>query len=323
MNTKNYLPLIESTLVSIFEGKEPYNLYEPIRYVLSIGGKRLRPTFALMSCDLFGGNVNDAVYPACALEVYHNFTLLHDDIMDNADMRRGKPTVHKKWNENTAILSGDVMLSQAYEVMCRAEHSLLPSLLSVFNQTTIEVCEGQQYDMDFESRNDVTADEYIAMIRLKTAVLLAASLKIGAICAKASAKDADLIYEFGINVGLAFQLKDDWLDMYGDVKKFGKKIGGDICCNKKTYLLITALEKAAGDTKKSLTEWISKESFDRDEKVKAVTAIYDSLNIGKIAEEKMNSYYQKALESLSQLSLSADKKEVLKSIAESLLYRED
>lgn len=177
--------------------------------------------------------------------------------------------------------------------------------------------------MDFESRNDVTADEYIAMIRLKTAVLLAASLKIGAICAKASAKDADLIYEFGINVGLAFQLKDDWLDVYGDVKKFGKKIGGDICCNKKTYLLITALEKASGDTKKSLTEWISKESFDRDEKVKAVTAIYNSLNIGKIAEEKMNSYYQKALESLSQLSLSADKKEVLKSIAESLLYRED
>ena len=265
MNTKDYLPLIESTLVSIFEGKEPYNLYEPIRYVLSIGGKRLRPTFALMACDLFGGNVNDAVYPACALEVYHNFTLLHDDIMDNADMRRGKPTVHKKWNENTAILSGDVMLSQAYEVMCRAEHSLLPSLLSVFNQTTIEVCEGQQYDMDFESRNDVSADEYIAMIRLKTAVLLAASLKIGAICAKASAKDADLIYEFGINVGLAFQLKDDWLDVYGDVKKFGKKIGGDICCNKKTYLLITALEKASGDTKISLTDWFSKESFVRDE----------------------------------------------------------
>ena len=321
MDRKEIQSLVEKEIKKLNWDIQPKGLYEPIEYVLSLGGKRIRPVVALMACQLFSGDIKAAIRPALALEVFHNFTLLHDDIMDKADMRRGQPTVHVKWNDNTAILSGDGMLIKAYQLLEQCEPQHLAEILPVFSKTAIEVCDGQQYDMDFESRNNVTVEEYIEMIRLKTAVLLAGSLKIGAICGGASEVDAQRLYDFGIGIGLAFQLKDDLLDVYGDSKTFGKEIGGDICCNKKTFMLINALKKAEGEDLKSLTDWITKESFNRQEKIAAVTAIYDKLHIKELAESKMDEYYQQAINSLKSVSIDEEKKNGFYQLAEKLMYR--
>lgn len=300
----------------------PLGLYEPIGYVLSLGGKRIRPMLTLMSCDMFGGDVKKALPAALALEVFHNFTLLHDDVMDKAEMRRGRQTVHKKWNENTAILSGDVMQIKAYQFLSEVPEIHLKQVLDLFSQMACEVCEGQQYDMEFEQRMDVMEAEYLEMIRLKTAVLLATSLKIGAIIAGADKYNADLLYDFGINIGLAFQLKDDLLDVYGDEKTFGKKIGGDILCNKKTYMLITALQQAQGDDKIELLSWIDAKEFHPQEKIQTVTKLYDKLDIKSICEIKMKAFFEKSLENLNKIEIPVANKQILTNLAQSLMKRE-
>lgn len=301
---------------------KPSGLYEPISYCLGDGGKRLRPAFALFACQLFCGDIQPAKKAALALEIFHNFTLMHDDIMDKADKRRGKPTVHLVWNENTAILSGDTMMALAYKTLAETNANVLIPALTLFNDTVIGVMEGQQYDMNFESRTDVQLEEYMEMIRLKTAVLLAASLKMGAICGKAKQEDADTLYEFGINVGLAFQLKDDLLDVYGDTKTFGKNIGGDIVDNKKTYLYIKAQELSKGtDKEKQLQHWFSLSTFDREEKIKAVTDIYNALGVKAIAENEMQKCYDKGAEAIDRTSLNKEQKNQLLSLANQLLDR--
>ncbi|MDR1729428.1 MAG: polyprenyl synthetase family protein [Prevotellaceae bacterium] len=323
MTAKGIQQLVENEIDKLNWKLTPYSLYEPIEYVLSLGGKRIRPVFTLLGCQLFDNTIEKALNPALAIEVFHNFTLLHDDIMDKAEMRRNQPTVHVKWDENRAILSGDAMLIKAYQLLAQCDTTALKSVLDVFSQTSVEVCEGQQYDMEFESRNDVSIDEYINMIRLKTAVLLAGSLKIGAICGGASAEDADLLYRFGIGIGIAFQLKDDYLDVYGDTAKFGKKIGGDICCNKKTFLLLTALKKADPETKAELLRQINANDFDKEEKIKAVSAIYEKLDIRTHTENAMKAYYEDAVQSLKKVSVPDEQKAELSVFAENLLYREN
>lgn len=302
---------------------EPSGLYEPIAYVLSLGGKRIRPALTLMSCNLFSDNLEQAIAPALGLEVFHNFTLLHDDIMDRADIRRGRPTVHKKWNDNTAILSGDVMQIVAYQLIGRTPQQYLPEVLSLFSKTAIEICEGQQYDVDFENRNNVSAEEYLEMIRLKTAVLLGCSLKTGAIIGGASMEDAQELYDFGINIGLAFQLKDDLLDVYGDEKTFGKKIGGDILCNKKTYLLISAMKEARGKQLSDLQFWLQTNDGNPEEKINAVTNLYNLLKVKKICEDKMSFFYEKAIANLEKVSISGNKKQELRNLAQKLMSRND
>lgn len=315
--------LVKKSLKALDWDINPHGLYDPIAYVLSLGGKRIRPTCALLACRMFSDDYAKALSPALALEVFHNFTLLHDDIMDKADMRRGQPTVHVKWNDNTAILSGDAMLIKAYQLLAKCEPNVYPAISAIFSQTAVEVCEGQQYDMDFESRNDVSVDEYMEMIRLKTAVLLAASLQIGAICGGAKEEDAKALYEYGIGIGLAFQLKDDLLDVWGDVKKFGKKIGGDICCNKKTFLLINAYAKANAEEKKELDRWLLAETTDRDAKVSEVTRLYERLGIKTLAEQTIRTYYDRAIEALDKVGVEKERKEVLYQLAYDLMYRED
>src|ERR1700712_847762 len=266
----------------------PAELYEPIKYILSIGGKRMRPALLLMACDLFGGDVDEALAPALAIEVFHNFTLMHDDIMDNAPLRRGRTTVHERWNQNVAILSGDVMLIEGYKLMMQVEDRILRQVLDIFNDTAVGVCEGQQLDMEFESRDVVDIDEYITMIRLKTAVVLGVALKIGALIGGAPQQDADLLSRFGEQLGVAFQLQDDILDVYGDPEKFGKQVGGDIISNKKTYLLIKALELADEKQLGDLNYWLNVADFDAAEKVAAVKGIYNQLSIREQAEAEMN-----------------------------------
>lgn len=302
--------------------REPQGLYAPIAYTLEAGGKRLRPTLALIACGMFGGREEDAVPAALALEVFHNFTLLHDDVMDNADVRRGKPTVHKKWNENTAILSGDNMLVLAFKWMQQCPSDKMPAVLGTFTDTAIEIDEGQQLDIDFEERDDVREEEYIEMIRLKTSVLLACAVKIGAIMADAPKEDAENIYKFGEAIGLSFQLQDDYLDVYGNPEVFGKAIGGDITSNKKTYMLINALNKAEGAEKKELEQWIGAKDFDRDEKVKAVTRIYNSLGIDKMAKAKMEQYYNDAIAFLDKINVPESRKQALRDYADSMMKRE-
>lgn len=304
--------------------KAPAGLYEPIAYELvEIGGKRLRPAFALFACQLYCGDVQPALFPAIGLEMFHNFTLLHDDIMDNADKRRGKPTVHKVWNENTAILSGDTMMAKAYELIAKTKNKYMPAVLKHFNETVIGVMEGQQYDMNFETSQKVAISEYMEMIRLKTAVLLAGALKIGAICGGADKKNANALYEFGIGVGLSFQLCDDILDVYGNTEVFGKNIGGDIVENKKTYLYLKALELAKGTAdEKALVDWFSKTSFDREEKIKAVTEIYNKLNVKKVTEEEMDRQYEVAIKALEKTTLTNEQKSELVKLANDLLKRE-
>lgn len=302
--------------------ENPQTLYEPIRYIMSLGGKRLRPLLTLMSANLFSDNIEAAVSPAVGLEIFHNFSLLHDDLMDKADMRRGKETVHKKWNDNAAILSGDAMLIEAYKYIANISPDLLPQALSLFSQTAMEVCQGQQYDIDFETRMDVTETEYLEMIRLKTAVLIACALKMGAMVSEAPETDADLLYDFGINIGLAFQLKDDLLDVYGDPKTFGKNIGGDILCNKKTFLLIKAFEKSNKTQRKELDKWIEAPEFDPATKINAVKNIYDELKLKYISEILIEKYYLAALDHFSIIHVSDGKKKELLTLAENLMYRE-
>lgn len=316
------LQKIENEVTHLSFEYPPKSLYDPIEYILSLGGKRIRPALTLMACNLYQNNIDKAVNPALGIEVFHNFTLLHDDLMDKADKRRNKPTVHKVWNDNTAILSGDAMLIAAYQLIGKTEPEYLKEVFDLFTATALEICGGQQYDMEFESRNDVTEAEYIEMIRLKTAVLLACSLKTGAIIGGASEEDATNLYEFGINIGLAFQLQDDLLDVYGDTATFGKNIGGDILCNKKTFLLIHAFELANAEQKSILNEWIGKDSFIPAEKIEAITAIYNELHLKDITTAKMQGYYDKAMENLSHLSIAPDKLIILKEVSDRLMYRQ-
>jgi geranylgeranyl diphosphate synthase type II len=301
----------------------PAELYEPIKYILSLGGKRMRPALLLMACDFFGGDVNKAISPALAIEVFHNFTLMHDDIMDNAPLRRGKTTVHEKWNNNVGILSGDVMLIEGYKLMMNVDEHLLRPILNIFNETAVGVCEGQQLDMEFETRNNVNIDEYITMIRLKTAVVLGGALKIGALIGGADEKDAVLLHVFGEQLGVAFQLQDDILDVYGDPEKFGKQVGGDIISNKKTYLLLKALELASPSQKAELKQWLSASPADAKEKVAAVTGIYNQLQVRRYAEEAMQAYTDEAFAALDAIKQSDNRKQYLRDFADGLMVREN
>lgn len=317
------IELVNSSINQLNWNREPRGLYEPIAYTLQLGGKRIRPALTLMACNVFRDDLQGAIRPALGLEVFHNFTLLHDDIMDKADIRRGQPTVHKKWNDNTAILSGDVMQIAAYILMTETPAAQLKQVLDLFSRTAVEICEGQQYDMEFETRDDVSPEEYIEMIRLKTAVLLGCALKTGALIGGAGENDANHLYDFGINMGIAFQLKDDLLDVYGDQASFGKKIGGDIMCNKKTYLLIHAKKLAEGKLAGELNEWMNIENAKPDEKINAVTTIYNQLGVKKICEGAMTNYYKKSIASLDQLGVVEAKKQELRKLAENLLQRND
>lgn len=287
--------------------RQPKQLYDPIRYELLLGGKRIRPSLMLLAYNLYKDDPQHIIPAACALETYHNYTLLHDDLMDNASMRRGKPTVHTRWNANQAILSGDTMLVLAYQRMMSVEKELLPSVLELFTETALEIGEGQQMDMEFESRNDVTEEEYIEMIRLKTSVLLACALKMGAILAGASEKDADVLYKYGELIGLAFQLQDDYLDVYGTPEVFGKQIGGDIVSNKKTFMLINAYLKASDEQRSLLDELLSAEEFDPQEKIEKVRGVYNQLEIDRLAQEKITDYFEQASQCLKQLSVAPEK----------------
>lgn len=316
------LERIEREIEQLRFSEPPKSLYDPIEYTLSLGGKRIRPALALMACNIFNDSIENIIQPALGIEVFHNFTLLHDDLMDEADKRRGKPTVHKAWDANTAILSGDAMLIIAYRLVADTDDKHLKEVLDLFTQTALEICRGQQYDMEFESRMDVTESDYMEMIRLKTAVLLACSLKMGAILGGASNEDAQSLYDFGLNLGFAFQLKDDLLDVYGDTLTFGKNIGGDILCNKKTFLLVNALQMASGDQREELTGWIDRKTYDPAEKVAAVTAIYNELNVRSLTEAKIQDYYNQAMLNLSSLNVTSERLTILSEVANRLMYRE-
>lgn len=321
LNSNEILQKINERLDTISGDRKPETLYEPIRYVLSIGGKRIRPVLMMLTYELFRDNSEDIIMPACAIETYHNYTLLHDDLMDNADLRRGHQTVHKKWDANTAILSGDSMLVLAYQRMAQCDPAKLKPVLDLFSKTALEIGEGQQYDMDFEHRNDVTEDEYIEMIRLKTSVLLACSMKIGAILAGAPAADADNLYRFGEQVGLAFQLQDDYLDVYGDPSVFGKAIGGDIVSNKKTYMLINAMNRADSEQRRRLSEWIGAKDFDAREKIAAVRAIYDEIGIDRLALEKINHYFRQSRKYIDAVSVDRERKAELMNYVSVMMKR--
>ena len=309
---------IEEALARLTFDQPPRSLFDPITYTLSLGGKRIRPALALMACDLFGGKNEDVLQPALGLEVFHNFTLLHDDLMDEADRRRDKPTVHKLWNPNVAILSGDAMLICAYQLVAKANDK---AILELFSRTALEICAGQQYDMEFESRSDVTEEEYLEMIRLKTAVLLACALKVGAMIGGASTADADALYDYGIHIGLAFQLQDDLLDVYGDPKTFGKNIGGDILCNKKTFLLINALSVASEEQRQVMEDWMARKSYDAQEKIAAFTNLYNELSIRDLTERRIEDYYRMADEDLARLSIAPESLSVLKGTCDRLMKR--
>lgn len=311
---------IETALAAIPYPQQPEGLYEPIRYVLSMGGKRLRPTLTLMAYALYKEDTERALPTAIGLETYHNHTLLHDDLMDKADMRRGKPTVHKKWDENTAILSGDTMLIMAFQHILRTDCHRLPEVLNLAARTMQEICEGQQYDMNFESRNDVREEEYIEMIRLKTSVLLACALKAGALIADAPEEDCKQLYQFGEKIGLAFQLQDDYLDCYGDPAVFGKQIGGDICCAKKTFMLINAFNRA-NDAQKAELNRLLNDVDEREEKVAGVLALYDELEIPALCRERMETLYAEARRIFDSLPIDAERKQPLWNYAEKLLNR--
>lgn len=301
--------------------RTPKSLYDPIRYVLSMGGKRIRPVLMLLGYNLYKEDTDKILMNAIALETYHNYTLLHDDLMDQADLRRGHETVHKKWDANTAILSGDSMLVLAYERMAQCDSRHLADVLRLFTTTALEIGEGQQYDMEFETRDDVREEEYIEMIRLKTSVLLACALKIGAILADASAEDADNLYKFGEQIGLAFQLQDDYLDVYGDSKVFGKKIGGDITSNKKTFMLINAFSHANEAQRQELEKWVNAKSFDREEKIAAVTRLYNEIGIDKMAQAKIAYYFEQSKKYLDAVQVPAERKEELQKYAQRMMKR--
>jgi geranylgeranyl diphosphate synthase type II len=319
---KLYLSLLEKEISKQKYGKQPASLYEPIRYLMSLGGKRLRPMLALLSYSLYKNDAKAIVPYAVAVEAFHNFTLMHDDIMDKAPLRRGKQTVHEKWNVNTAILSGDVMLVKVYDMFLGIEPEKLKVVLKAFNQCAAEVCEGQQWDMEFETTDKVTEEQYINMIRLKTAVLLGFSLELGAILADAPEEDRKALREFGTNIGIGFQLKDDLLDAYADPEKFGKQVGGDIIANKKTFLLIKAREKAQGKTKKQLDEWLSLRKFNKNKKVAGVRAIYDDLGVPALTEKKIDQFFRKGFDSLEKVSVKPETRALLRGYAEALIERQ-
>ncbi len=315
---QEYLDIVNQTIAAIPYPAEPRQLYEPIAYHMALGGKRIRPVLALMACDAMGGDSNAAIDAAVGIEMFHNFTLLHDDVMDNADVRRGKVTVHRRWNDNTAILSGDTMLTIATQYIARTANW---QVMDLFNKTAIEIYEGQQWDMDYEVRNDVTVDEYINMIRLKTSVLLGCALKTGALIANADGKQADLLYEAGVNMGLAFQLRDDVLDVWGDPATFGKEIGGDIMNNKKTFLLINAMNLAKGDDADELRHWLNDPYATRDDKVNGVTALYERLGTRQLAEDAIARYNDQAVAAFNQVKMTDEDKKTFISLANKLAGR--
>ena len=315
---KEIYALIEQEIANIVYAQQPEELYKPIEYIMSLGGKRLRPVLTLMACDMFGGQSQKAIKAALAIEMFHNFTLVHDDIMDNADIRRGQPTVHIKWNQTIAILSGDLMMIKATDLLCETETNDLRTLISVFNKTAAEVCEGQQWDMNFETQNNVTEKDYLMMITLKTAVLLGCALKVGALIGGANTNDANHLYEFGKNIGIAFQLQDDILDSFGEGDKVGKKIGGDISANKKTILLIEALNSATGDDKDELYYWLGAKS---DEKIEAVLNLYSKYKVRDKAEQLKEQHLQLAFEHLKQVSIPTEKTLLIKQTAIDLMER--
>ena len=321
LNSSEILKLVNDFLAQLPYERKPKSLYEPVEYVLSIGGKRIRPVLTLMGYNLWKEDPERILMPAVGLETYHNYTLLHDDLMDNADVRRGHETVHRRWDANKAILSGDSMLVLAYQRMQQVPAEKLPAVLNLFTETALEIGEGQEYDMTFETRNDVTENEYIEMIRLKTSVLLACALKTGALLADAPEEDADRLYRVGEQVGLAFQLQDDLLDVYGDPKVFGKAIGGDITSNKKTYMLINAYNRANDEQRKELEHWIGAKEFNRQEKVAAVTRLYDAIGIRQLCEDKINYYFQQASQTLSEVNVPEERKAQLRQYMDELLHR--
>lgn len=321
ISTLNFEKIIEQKIAELDIDKAPLELYEPIRYILSLGGKRLRPQLIFISNSLFEENIEDCAYAALAVEMFHNFTLIHDDIMDNAPLRRGKATVHEKWNVNTGILSGDAMLVVAFAQINKIKSPRIREIYDVFNTTAIEVCEGQQFDMNYETQEKVSVADYMEMIRLKTAVLLGGSLKIGAIIGNASFADGQKIYAFGESLGMGFQLMDDYLDVYGDPEKFGKQIGGDIISNKKTYLLLNALEMCSVEDKAELQNWLDAKDFNSEEKVKAVTAIYDRCGVKELSANKMQEYYDKAYQYLDGIEVAEHKKLQLRAFADMVTKR--
>lgn len=316
------LEKINTYLGGLKFNRTPQGLYDPITYVLSMGGKRIRPVLMLMAYNLYKEEVTSVFAPATGIEVYHNYTLLHDDLMDRSDRRRGKLTVHKAWNDNAAILSGDAMLVLAYQFIAEGSGMHLKEVMDLFSLTALEICEGQQMDMDFEQRRDVKEEEYLEMIRLKTAVLLATSLKVGAILGGASPEDAEHLYDFGMNMGVVFQLKDDLLDVYGDTAVFGKNIGGDILCNKKTYLLIKAFDYADCEQLRQLEGWINGANCDTAQKIQAVTELYNKIGVKKMCEEKMAEYSRRAFENLVTVKVADEKKLELEKFMKDLMHRE-
>ena len=321
LSADKILILINDYLADLPYDRKPASLYEPIKYVLSLGGKRIRPTLMLLSYNLYKDDPESILSSACALETYHNYTLLHDDLMDNAPLRRGHQTVHVKWNPNVAILSGDSMLVLSYQRMLQCRPDKLKPVIDLFTETALEIGEGQQYDMEFETRTDVTEEEYIEMIRLKTSVLLACATKIGAILADAPDEDADNLYKFGEQMGLAFQLQDDYLDVYGDSKVFGKAIGGDIMSNKKTYMLINAFNLANDKQREELTHWITAENPDPKEKIAAVTKLYNEIGIDKLAEKKINFYFEESRKYLKAVKVDEERKSVLEAYTQKMMHR--
>lgn len=321
MTASEILEKINEALGNIAYPSQPTGLYEPIRYVLALGGKRIRPVCLLLAYNLYGDDVDKVMNAALGIETYHNYTLLHDDLMDKADVRRGKPTVHRKWDANTAILSGDSMLVLACRMILSVESPHCREVMSLFLKTALEIGEGQQYDMNFEKRTDVTEEEYIEMIRLKTSVLIACAAKMGAVLGNATSEDAELLYQFGEKIGLAFQIQDDFLDVYGNPSVFGKRIGGDIICNKKTFLLINALQRADIAQRAEIERWLSSERFDEQEKIQSVTNIYNVLGIRQLCIERIHQFFDEAGLCLDKVSVSDSKKQPLRAFAESLVNR--
>ena len=321
LTSKEILKLVNDYLAQLPYERKPKSLYEPVEYVLSIGGKRIRPVLALMGYNLWKEDPESILMPAVGIETYHNYTLLHDDLMDQADMRRGHETVHRRWDANKAILSGDSMLVLAYQRMQQVPADKMPAVLDLFTVTALEIGEGQEYDMDFETRNDVTEDEYIEMIRLKTSVLLACALKMGSLLADAPQEDADRMYRLGEQIGLAFQLQDDLLDVYGDPAVFGKAIGGDITSNKKTYMLINAFNRANTKQRAELKRWVDAKTFNREVKVAEVTRLYDEIGIRQLCEEKINYYFELASQTLSEINVPEERKTQLRAYMDELLHR--
>ena len=321
-NYNHYLRLVNGAIENINYPKQPAKLYEPIAYTMALGGKRVRPVLTLMTCEAMGGDLQKAINPALGIELFHNYTLVHDDVMDRADLRRGKPTVHTRWDNNVAILCGDAMLTMATQAMSRVDDDIVAPIMEVFNETAMKIYEGQQYDMDYEQRNDVTVDEYMKMIRLKTSVLLGCSCKVGAIVARTDKENADKIYDMAVNLGIAFQLQDDYLDVWGDPATFGKEIAGDIVNNKKTFLLINAIHQAGGNDAKALKHWLSESNAPKQEKIQGVTALYEKLGIKDQARNAIVNYSHKALDLLHETKMSYDAYKVFESIINQLADRD-